>query len=227
MQEKYSREAIAAGLEYLGGADEILPAYYRKYRHINCKHIENLIPANVRAKQVACKICVFEKHTKEAADQGLKILRKFNTTSYNYLLPCQHEQSIHISAVRTGEWMCRECNESYFSKPSQLYLLRLEAGGFSWLKMGYTNNLKVRVRSYKLSPSVEVKVIKLVNLSSGREAIHLEQKLHSKYFNYRLNPGSMKRHHKQDGYTECYPVSMIYCLLDEFNQIEKDQNETT
>lgn len=210
----------------MGAADDSLSPGYRRYRHILCNHIEDLIPANVRNSQIACKICVQEKHRKEASEQGLTILNRVNLGGYSYLLPCHHEQYIHITAVRSGQWMCRQCNESYFDKPSQLYLLKLTDGNLSWLKMGYTNNLKVRVRSYKLPDHVAVEIMKLVSVKSGKEAIVIEQTLHSKYFKSRLQPEGMKKHHRQDGYTECYPFSMLQCLLTELNNVEKEQNET-
>lgn len=207
----YSQDAKLVGLEYLGGSEKA--TRYRKYRQISCQHELDLIPANVRRNQFTCKICQHEKFLKEAENGGLVLLNRVTRHKFNYRLPCDHEQEIHLSAVRTNEWICRTCNQSYFDLPSNLYLLKIKSANFEWLKFGYSRNLTVRTRSYKLISS-EIELILLQRVVSGRLAIKIEQEIHSEFFNDRLDPSLMMNYHTQDGYTECYPVSMLTQLTD-------------
>jgi hypothetical protein len=159
------------------------------------------------------------KLNKEASLVGLKIVSKIKRQLYEYKLPCGHLQQIFVSAVRSNEWICRTCHSSYFDLSSELYLLRIKSKQFEWLKLGYSRNLSVRIKSYKLYDS-EVTKIKSISFDTGREVIQIEQKLHSKYFQYRLDPNMMKEYHTQDGYTECYPIDMLENFSYEFDQLK-------
>jgi len=220
-KEKYIREAELNGFEYLGAADEDLPNSYRKYKILSCGHITNAFPVNIRNGSLRCAECFNSKITKEATDAGLELISRVKSKLYEYKLPCGHTQQIFINAVRTNEWICRTCNSSYFDLPSELYLLKIKTQQFEWLKLGYSRNLSIRIKSYKLYNSELIKIKSFV-FKTGREAIQIEQKLHSKYFIYRLNPDRMKEYHTQDGYTECYPIELLEKFLYEFDELEKN-----
>jgi len=220
-KEKYIEEAKIHGFEYLGAASENSPSFYRKYKITSCGHIVDAVPVNVRNKSLRCIECFNLKINEEAAAVGLELISKIKSKLYEYKLPCGHIQEIFTSAVRTNEWICRTCHSSYFDLPSELYLLKIKSKDFEWLKLGYSRNLAVRIRSYKLQNS-EVSQIRSIKFKTGREVIQIEQKLHSKYFQYRLNPDKMKEYHTQDGYTECYPIEMLEEFLHEFDKLEKN-----
>lgn len=219
-KEKYIKEAELNGFEYLGAADECSPSSYRKYRLVSCGHVVDALPTNIRNNSLRCAECFNLKLNKEATSVGLQLLSRIKSQLYEYKLPCGHTQEIFTGAVRTNEWICRTCNSSYFDLPSELYLLKIKSEDFEWLKLGYSRNLTIRIRSYKLQNS-EVSQIRSRKFKTGREVIQVEQKLHSKYFQHRLNPDRMKEYHTQDGYTECYPIEMLDKFLHEFDKLEK------
>lgn len=217
-REKYEKEAILVGLKYIGGSDKGLE--YRRYVREKCNHILDILPANVRKDNFLCGQCLQLKYETEAKDCGIVFMNKVSRGINNYKLDCGHTQNIHISAVRNNEWLCRKCNKTYFELPSSLYLLQMKSQDFSWLKLGYTNNLKVRVRSYKLI-NTEWNLLNIVPVPTGSQAIKIEQSLHSKYFKDRLNPNVMKNYHSQDGYTECYPTHLLDKFLEELKIVEQ------
>jgi len=217
-REKYEKEASLKGLRYVGGSEK--GPEYRQYIMEKCNHILDAIPANIRHGTVLCKQCLDLKYEAEAEACNLKVISRIRSGLNNYLLPCGHTQHIHVSAVRSDEWLCRQCNKTYFELPSNLYLLQMRSEDFVWLKLGYTNNLKVRVRSYKLL-NTEWEQLKIVSIPTGAEAIKIEQAIHSKYFKVRLDPSVMRSYHSQDGYTECYPIELLDNFLEEMKIAEK------
>jgi len=216
--EQYTEEAAKIGAVYLGAADEGYANYYRKYRLQACNHEINALPCNVRANQVACSVCQYLKINNEAEKEGLLLIDKVSHNKNLYMLPCGHWQGVFVSAVRSGEWLCQTCHRTYFDQPSALYLLHIKTPAFCWLKLGYSNNLTTRLKSYKLVES-QVEVLLLYPVATGRIAIKLEQSIHSTFFSRRLDPSLMKQYHTQDGYTECYPVELKAELLLHISEI--------
>lgn len=207
----YKSEAKQAGLEYLGGSERANS--YRSYRIVECQHEVDLLPANVRNNNYRCKTCLEDKFIRESISEGLVLLARITRHKSLYKLPCGHRQEIFLSAVRSSEWMCRKCNRSYFDLPSNLYLLKIKTEDFEWLKLGYSRNIKGRIRSYKLPPA-EISYVFWCKVPSGSKAIQIEQNIHSEFFPYRLDPKQMQKYHTQDGYTECYPLEMEKDLVE-------------
>jgi hypothetical protein len=219
--DKYKKEAEDAGLVYLGEATN--KSSYRRYKFISCLHETNILPQNVRNKEVDCKQCVYDKITQEANNQHLKIVKKNNRHSYVYELPCGCNQIIHTSAVRSGEWICRKCTPSHFRLVSYIYLLEISSNNFSWLKLGYSRNIGKRIKYYDLVQS-KVDVVFNVKIKTGKEAIKLEKELHFKYKQEKLCSTLMKSYHRRDGFTECYPLCMKETLLEELCKLNRKEN---
>lgn len=222
-EDLYKKQANEIGLTYVGESSNSKNSY-RRYK-LQCGHYKDLLPQNVRKNQVQCKECIQEKYLKVEAKSGLQFICKIDRNSNLYKLPCNHEQKIFKSAVLNSEWICRKCNITYFDLSSTIYLLEIKNKEFSWLKLGYSKNLKIRIKRYKLKQNSHVKNIISVNVKSGKKAISLENKLHSYFFKFRLDPVLMKTYHLSDGYTECYPIELKADILKILKSIRRKEHK--
>lgn len=224
-ENQYKAEASRFGLEYLGEAQNN-KNNYRRYR-LKCGHEKDLTPQNVRKNQVQCKQCIFEKFGLLEKSSGLTVIEKIDRNSNLYRLGCGHIQLIYKSAILNGEWLCRSCNKTHFDLPSHLYLLSIKSNSdnFVWLKLGYSNNLNLRIKRYNLKDNCTVTKLITVPISSGLRAIRLEKQIHTYLFNSRLQPDAMKKYHLTDGYTECYPMSLKTDILSIIRSIHRKEHK--
>lgn len=224
-EEQYKTEARILGLEYIG-ASQNNKNHYRRYL-LKCGHQKDLIPQNVRKNQVQCKQCIFEKFDLIEKSFGLTLIEKINRNCNLYRLNCGHTQSIYKSAILSGEWTCRSCNKTHFDLPSSLYLLEIKSNldKFVWLKLGYSNNLDLRIKRYNLRSDCTVTKLLVIPISSGLKAIKFEKQIHSYFLKSRLESSHMKSYHVTDGYTECYPTDLKTDILAILRSIHRKENK--
>ena len=203
-QKKLEKEAERSGLTLIGVGKT---AHYRKYKFLSCQHEQEIDVAGVRANEFKCKTCFSKKLENEAKANGLTILGKGKNYQYrNYkFFSCQHEQQIQIAHVRASGFVCQQCEETTRTLPSSAYLLRINSGGFQWLKFGYSRNIHNRISAYGLQKESQIEILAVCDFDTGNEAHKFEARIHKLHARNRLDSEVMKNYHTISGFNECYP----------------------
>tara|TARA_B110000240_G_C13108479_1_gene287324 strand:- start:15 stop:539 length:525 start_codon:yes stop_codon:yes gene_type:complete len=173
-------------------------------------------------KNFRCKQCLQIKLKQEAKALALTLVGKgksrlYRTYRFN---DCKHEQEIQLSHIREDRFICNTCEETSRDLPSKVYLLEIKLSSFVWLKLGYAKNVNTRIKKYRLPKNTEVKSLKLIDFSTGREANEFEALIHKKYKKNKLSARKMRKFHK-DGFNECYPMKMLDTLMEELDSATK------
>jgi uncharacterized protein len=209
LDQKLVDEADAAGLVLLGPGKVHT---YRTYRWQACGHEAEYRLDHVRIGGVRCQTCLDQKLVDEATNAGLLLLGPGKRTGYRTYRwqSCGHEAECRPVQVRIGRISCQECDATAWSKPSNIYLLQFAADdGNIFLKLGVSNNIDNRIKTYGLIDSVKlVEHIVTIPTDTGKEATLLEKSLHTKLRKHRIHPDQMKDYLTISGHTECYPVTM-------------------
>lgn len=187
----------------------------------SCGHIRSVHLSQIEKGNIVCRICKDIAHSNIVAEAGLELLSQ-EPDRYNlYKLPCGCTKTIRKDHAEDGSWLCENCSDSHYTKPSNLYLLQIETKGFTWLKLGFAKNVRLRISNYGLP--LDAKVITLVEIpfESGRDAITVEKALHKKYKSLRLDSKLMGNYHTFNGHTECYPLRLKDDLLNDIYLKEK------
>lgn len=175
-----------------------------------CGHNKHMSSDQIRISQFKfCKKCAELKHQFEANLHDCKILGIGRNCFFrNYKLPCGHEQEITVSDMRKGEFRCHQCEDTYRTSKSCAYLLRITSGDFTWLKLGYTNLLMNRIIQYRLQEISQVEILSVCEFGSAVESHAFESSIHKLHKKHKLCPEVMKKYHRRNGFTECYPTYM-------------------
>ena len=204
---KLNQEAEKAGLSLLAkGKDKA----YRTYQFKNCGHVKEIPTAHVRNGMFHCDICFWDDIDDTLQKRGLKIIdkgRKSDSRLFQFL-DCGHVQDIELQRAKDGSFVCHECDDTFYTLPSNIYLLRIVAPDFEWLKLGYSKVLDTRVKQYQLPAGAIVEPLAILPTITGEEAIKIEKMLEQKYKKHKLEPAMMKKWHTTSGHTECYPMAL-------------------
>lgn len=219
-EEKIAEECKDFGLEMIGPTTTHL-GQYRKYKFVSCGHTIDTAPEAIRDNRFECKPCIEAEFLSLIEPQGLKVLPKKSSNGYRWFsLPCGCEKEIRMEHARNGNWICGNCDDSYYTKDSNLYLVQYELDGFSWLKFGFARNLELRFNSYGVSSSAKKNLLIAVPISSGYEALKVEKEIHSEFKKDRLDKNLMMKYHKHNGHTECYPTSVSDKLIQRIKEVK-------
>lgn len=133
--------AIKNNLEILEG----IPKPSRRLCKFKCCGLVKLVSISSILDTTRCDNCHPRNvNIRIEAETNLKIVPT-ETIKREYRLfelPCGHTKSIHIKLAKVNSWLCQECNQTSLTKKSNVYLLRITSGDFSWLKVGYAHNVK-------------------------------------------------------------------------------------
>lgn len=204
---KLDQEAEKAALLLVGkGSDKA----YRTYQFKECGHVKEITTASVRKGTFHCDVCFWDDVDGILKRRGLKILDrgKKSDSRLFQLLDCGHIQDIALRNAKDGSFVCHECDETWYTLPSNLYLLRMIAPNFEWLKLGYAKVVETRVQQYRLTDNTIVEPLVVVPTHTGEEAIRIEKLLERKHKARKLDPTQMRQWHRNSGFTECYPIAL-------------------
>ena len=207
VDNKLNKEAEKADLLLVGkGSDKA----YRTYQFRGCGHVKEITTASVRKGTFHCDVCFWDDVDGILNIRGLKILDrgKKSDSRLFQLLDCGHIQDIALRNAKDGSFVCHECDETWYTLPSNLYLLRMIAPDFEWLKLGYAKVVETRVQQYRLTDNTIVEPLVVVPTHTGEEAIRIEKLLERKHKARKLDPTQMRQWHRNSGFTECYPISL-------------------
>lgn len=223
-EEKYAKEAEENGLEIIS---EVKEGYrYRMYRFKACGHTQIIARCNVKTGNFKCQQCHDYRLEQEASSVGLTIVGK-STDNKNrlYLAECGHILDIQTASVRSNEWTCHICKDTYILKPNNLYLLEVESleDGFKFLKFGFSRNVEKRITSYG-AKCCKTNILKVLPVPTGEVAHILESKIHSNFKSHNLEHGKMRDYLVVSGFTECYGIELKDAILNEIEIIEEELN---
>lgn len=187
----------------------------------NCCGAEKKVSLHSLRNTVRCPACYRENiNLRAESESGLKIDRSkkeyINNHRY-FILPCGHEKHMSTQNAVSGRYVCRECEKSKLDLPSHLYLIRIEAMGYEWLKFGYGFSIKRRIKEYGLVDNSTTEVICDIPVETGEQARDYEKAIHTKYKSNKLNKKLMRNYMRVGGFSECYPISLLETLVDELN----------
>ena len=207
IDSKLNDEAEQAGAKLVGkGSDKA----YRTYQFKDCGHVKEITTASIRNNTFHCDVCFWDDVDNTLERRGLRILdkgRKGDSRLFQFL-DCGHVQDIALQNAKDGSFVCHECDETFYTLPSNIYLLRIAVPDFEWLKLGYSKVLETRIKQYRLSGGAIVEPLAILPTTSGEEALKIEKMLERKYKTHKLNPTVMKQWHTNSGHTECYPMAL-------------------
>ena len=168
-----------------------------------------------------CETCFDLKLVIEAKEQGIEYLpneKPTKTDNKVYKLSCGCIKNLSPARVRDGAFECKIHDKRFadYSRSAFVYLIKFDIGGYNFLKVGFTFDTKGRLRRYQRYGVKESYVTRLMELpfSNAERALEFEKKLHNKYKNFKLDRNIIKKF-ISNGYTECYPISMMGDLLNE------------
>lgn len=223
LKEKMKQEYSKNGLTQLK-AEKNKASLFR----INaCGHTQVIRNDNARLGKFVCQTCEQAKHEQEAKENNVTILKYMGKNHYLYRLnECGHEKIICRNNLKRGSFECQECEETYRTKPSNIYLIKIKdkESKKSWVKLGVSKNTQTRIGGYGLKSSCEAEVLIEINFPTYNEATRIEKKIHSKYHNKKLDKEEMKKYLTRSGNTECYSIRMRKILLEELEPyFEEDE----
>lgn len=203
---------------------EDIDTYNIKVQFNSCGHYKEVNKAQIFRNNLVCRECIENYHIEQVESIGLKYLGTVNNSEISryrmYKLPCGHEKVLRMDHASDGSYLCDICGDSHYTKPSSIYLFKFETDNFSWLKLGYSLNAKIRKSSYGVIDNCKSTLICLVNFDTGAAASKVERALHRKFKNERLCKKLMNNYLINNGYTECYPAAMETVLSEELRRID-------
>lgn len=132
-----------------------------------------------------CETCHASREAKEAQAQDWTLVGPDPDGDRNYRHyrhACGHTQRVARVNMRTGRLDCAGCGESWASKPSWIYLVRLAfpETGLRVIKLGYSANPDLRFRQQLgLSPDTEIAALRLIPMPTGQAACAAERAMHA------------------------------------------------
>lgn len=195
----------------------------RKIRFRECGHEKVVGLSNMKADHFECSICKVDNWKKEASNVDLTYLGLGSGKKHRYRALCGHEILLKPSTVRVGHWTCRTCDSGYLDRVNYLYLYKIVCSdGNSFVKLGYSVNPEYRKYDYSASLGTRFELLKKVAVPTGRNAIKLENQLHSKYKSQNLSKDFAMQYLTESGFTECYPASISDNILKDLIDIESE-----
>lgn len=213
-EQRLHDEAVKVGLIYLDNRGQ--NNGYRSYRFVDCGHEQVIHHQCIPVGRYECKSCLVDKWKTEASLIGLEYIEKVGK-NHKYRLQCGCFKIMDTEAVRTNTRMnCLNCDDTYYSRPSFLYLFKITDSHGCFLKLGFSNNPERRSTQYG---TIENKLLLQVPFKSGYDALLVEKRIHNNYRDFKLNPLDLKKR-MQSGFTECYPVELEEVLLKDLKEYQ-------
>lgn len=192
----------------------------RKIRFKECGHEKTVVTSQIIKGNVVCRDCIEQEYLELFKEQGLTLVSNLEDYRYKlFKLPCSCEKKLRIDHAADGSFLCGNCSDSHYTKPSFVYLLKITYEDFSWLKLGFAKNLRLRKNGYGLVKGCEIEEVSSVYFDKGYEAMLFEKALHAKYKSRRLDKNKMTEYHTFSGQTECYSVDLLSELDSELKSL--------
>lgn len=213
-EKKWSQEAKSSGLEWICKTRN----NYCLYKFESCNHTQEMTTSSAKLKIFRCKTCQRQKLESEANDRGLTYLGKTKNNYAKYRFSsCLHEQEIATANIRQNKFVCQQCGESRFTKPSNLYLHIVSLQGEQVIKVGVAKNIQNRIRAYGLPKDSELKTVIVRPVKTGKDAELAESLICKKFSSDKYK--NAKHIFTKSGSTECFAPSKLDEIIDYINNI--------
>lgn len=150
--------------------------------HIVQRQYGRLARAARGGHALGCETCREAQYVAQAEGSGWHLVGPpgNDKISYrHYRHHCGHSQDHAIVNVDNRQVDCARCGESWVSKPSCIYLFRIELVDRAVLKFGYSANPKRRLR-YQLGDAARLtgRILRVIDLKTGHAAMTAELQGH-------------------------------------------------
>ncbi|SNR64498.1 hypothetical protein SAMN06265370_1147 [Puniceibacterium sediminis] len=82
--------------------------------------------------------------------------------------------------MTSGDVDCARCGESWTSKPSSIYLFRIDLPSGSVLKLGYSSNPRKRLRhQLGIAHGTPTRILRTIPILTGHQAVCAEKSTHA------------------------------------------------
>lgn len=219
-KEKYNKTLDEKGIELVEHNARVSrysrPSKVAKFRYKHCGHEFTYVRHAVDTIS-DCPICYKQKVTETYLSNGLELVQETSQAKAVYkFIECGHERELYKSAAIRGNCICHVCNNTAWSKPSKIYILKFETNsGFKFIKFGYGKNINNRLREYRTNNLTLLNILFDFDTQSGYSAMLVEKSIHKDFAKDSLENSEMKQYFANTGYSECYPVSMCSTLIEE------------
>lgn len=202
-QSKWKSEAHDNGFKWLFNVDKSSGLY----ECVTCGYRVKLYTYHMRKGQVSCSCCQEEKWKREAQLQGWVWQKRHNCVKSIYRHLCGHEQHTQMSAMRNGLVTCHGCGDSWVTKPSNTYLLRIKIDNTCFLKLGIARDVGVRTTTYGLPDHARVEIVRTIAYPTGQQAVGHEKRIHRTITEHPAVIRFDASYWMGNGHTECYTYS--------------------
>lgn len=178
-----------------------------------CGHERILSNASVRNKKFKCLDCYNKKLKDESLSVNLAWLKQtFKGYGLFKFNKCGHTQEIKNSNVRRKVFQCQTCEDTWFTKPSNVYVHIISLQGETFVKVGRAQNVENRINGYGLPSEAVVQTVLEAPTKTGKDANDIETKILQKFKRFRAkNIGHIMT---KSGSTECFDASKLSEILD-------------
>lgn len=202
---KFKSEARLVGWQWL---EQSSVKGYCLYRHNDCGHVQQNQMGHMRLGNVRCDRCQSTKLREEAETQGWTHIGQIDRRYGNYRhVSCGHQQQHASCNMRLGNVVCHGCGESWVTKPSNMYLLRISVDDVCFLKLGIARDVGVRSGRYGLPERANIEIVRTIAYETGKEAYGQEMRIHKTVTDHPAVTRYNASRFMVNGFTECYAYS--------------------
>jgi len=149
--------------------------------HVQRQYNRIAIAAN-GGHALGCETCREVRYALEAEGSGWVLVGPALPAKINYrhyVHHCGHGQDHAIVNVDNRQLDCANCGETWASKPSCIYLFRIELSDRAVLKFGYSSDPARRLRQQLGEAARKTgKILRVIDLETGHAALKAEKKAH-------------------------------------------------
>lgn len=178
-----------------------------------CGYWKLVVPNNSQNWKLQCRSCQrtqAESHIPEEFLLINKVDRSYVKLAHMF---CGNSFTYQLSNLKRHSPKCPFCGKNI--KNSFVYLIRLSIPNYpSIVKVGKSNNPYLRILDLTTG-KCEIKFICAIEFESESKAFAFEKSIHNKFNDHNLPPQECKKY-LRNGFTECYPVSLLEEIRKEF-----------
>ena len=131
---------------------------------------------------LGCEECRVQSYAKQAMRFGWHFIGSASSgkTGYRaYRHTCGQVQDISVGNMTWGDCACKKCSPGRTSRPSAIYLFRINLPGLTVLKLGYSARPEKRLKhQLGIDKSVETEVLRVIGMPTGHDARAEEEHSH-------------------------------------------------
>lgn len=182
------------------------------YQFLACGHQQDIGYKDVRSGSFKCRTCLTESYAKQAQSVGLTLIKQTKARVGLFKFnECGHVREIDHKSVRLNTFVCQECEGSWATRPSNLYVNLISLQGEQLVKVGHAKDVQRRVKEYGLPSDAKLETVFVRNFPTGKDASTAETAILQKFKASRVN--EISHIMQKSGRTECLQPSVLHDVL--------------